>query len=228
MAMKKIDIWVEGIADQKFLADAMYSWFGLLFDKNFQSKSELFAVRIRSAKSVTSFVETSGWENIRPDFEENRDQAVKNLIIADADSDVENRRKEIANTVVNVAFNADVDLFLFPNQQESGDLETLLERIIQPQHQAIFDCWNTYENCLDKQNKSYTTPAKKTKIYAYLEALLGETKNEKEKIKERERDYTNSNHWNLSTESVPLKPLHDFLKKHLITTWERVNNNLLF
>jgi len=59
-----------------------------------------------------------------------------------------------------------------------------------------------------------TTPAKKTKIYGYLEALLGESKNEKKKIKEKERDYENTLHWDLDAEY--LERLKEFLTKSLI------------
>lgn len=50
--------------------------------------------------------------------------------------------------------------------------------------------------------------SKKTKIYGYLEALLGETKNQKELIKEANRNYENPQHWNLDDEYLePLKKL---------------------
>ena len=42
--------------------------------------------------------------------------------------------------------------------------------------------------------------SKKTKIYGYLEALLGETKSQKELIKEANRNYENPQHWNLDSE----------------------------
>ena len=58
-----------------------------------------------------------------------------------------------------------------------------------------------------------TVPAKKTKIYGYLEALLGASNKEKEKIKDKKRDYKNTKHWNL--DSVYLNPLKEFLSKHL-------------
>jgi len=85
-------------------------------------------------------------------------------------------------------------------------------------NQPIFDCWNEFEQCLQdcaskKIGKVLTIPAKKTKIYAYLEVLLGETKKEKEKIKERERDYTEEQHWNL--DSGFLEPLKQFLLEKL-------------
>lgn len=39
--------------------------------------------------------------------------------------------------------------------------------------------------------------AKSIKIYGYLEALLGESKSQKELIKEANRNYENPQHWNL-------------------------------
>ena len=48
------------------------------------------------------------------------------------------------------------------------------------------------------------------KIYGYLEALLGETKSQKELIKEANRNYENPQHWNLDAEY--LKPLRKFLE----------------
>jgi hypothetical protein len=58
-----------------------------------------------------------------------------------------------------------------------------------------------------------TTPAKKTKIYGYLEALLGTSESDKKKIKEREREYHNALHWNLDAEY--LSSLKEFLVKSL-------------
>ena len=50
------------------------------------------------------------------------------------------------------------------------------------------------------------------KIYGYLEALLGETKSQKELIKEANRNYENPQHWNLDAEY--LLPLKDFFSKY--------------
>lgn len=51
--------------------------------------------------------------------------------------------------------------------------------------------------------------SKNTKIYGYLEALLGETKSQKELIKEANRNYENTQHWNLDAKY--LEPLKRFL-----------------
>jgi hypothetical protein len=59
-----------------------------------------------------------------------------------------------------------------------------------------------------------TTPAKKTNIYGYLEALLGESKSQKELIKEPKRNYENTQHWNLDGEY--LGALKGFLERNLV------------
>ena len=73
------------------------------------------------------------------------------------------------------------------------------------------DCWENYEEELRKLEipgrtpPPLTTPAKKTKIYGYLEALLGESKKEKKMIKEIERNYENPLHWDLDAEYLKRK-----------------------
>ena len=55
--------------------------------------------------------------------------------------------------------------------------------------------------------------AKNIKIYGYFEALLGESKSQKELIKEANRNYENPQHWNLDSEY--LEPLRSFLVDNL-------------
>jgi hypothetical protein len=65
-------------------------------------------------------------------------------------------------------------------------------------------CFERYEQCSKGQNLA--VPAKKAKIYAYLEALLGTTETEKKKIKEEHRDYSNKQRRNLDSNCLePLK-----------------------
>lgn len=55
--------------------------------------------------------------------------------------------------------------------------------------------------------------SKNTKIYGYLEALLGETKSQKELIKEANRNYENPQHWNLDADF--LEPLKAFIQNNI-------------
>ena len=61
------------------------------------------------------------------------------------------------------------------------------------------------------QNIFISNECEKTKIYGYLEALLGTSESDKQKIKEREREYYNALHWNLDAEY--LSSLKEFLEK---------------
>jgi hypothetical protein len=200
-------IFVEGLADIKFIQDYV----------NHILKIEL---------SKNEIVETEGWTNILSKKEKgelylnkmkiNSDNNGVNLIIFDADSNFENRRKEILEW--GQKNSVDFQLFLFPNNSLTGALEDLLEQIINPNNEPIFDCWDNFEDCIQSKSiegrtEPLTIPAKKTKIYGYLETLLGTTRSEKDKIKERNRDYKELSHWNLDSEFV--NPLKDFLVKNI-------------
>ncbi|MDR3243827.1 MAG: hypothetical protein LBT79_03665 [Elusimicrobiota bacterium] len=191
-----VKIFVEGIADKKFMSDYLAH-----IMPSYQIDNEMI-------------IDCSGWtsrsEFIKNEMKYNTDNGAINLVIFDADKSFSIREQEIKNILSDSLF----ELFLFPNNKDAGTLEDLLEQIIVEKNKPIFDCWNAYEICLkNKQiagyDKPLTVPAKKTKIYAYLEALLGSTKEEKRKIKEKERNYRNKEHWNL--DSKYLESLKIFL-----------------
>ncbi len=61
-------------------------------------------------------------------------------------------------------------IFLFPNNQDDGDLETLLLEIAK--HKEFINCFEGYLDCIKKTE--HCKPIKnirKNKLYAYLEAL---------------------------------------------------------
>lgn len=223
--MVAVDIWVEGIADQKFLADVLKVWFGLAKNDKFECFDEahnLFirirpSVGVNKSGGVSKFVSENGWKGIKPFFEEMNAAGGKNLIIADADEDFSARKKDIHRTVKSAGFDVESDLFLWPNNQPNetkGDLELLLEQIAHPNHHTIFECFDGYTECLDKAAKGYFTPVRKAKIFAYMEAILGSSGH----IQENKRDYANDAHWVLNGEIEPLRPLKEFLNKHLFPT----------
>lgn len=92
--------------------------------------------------------------------------------------------------------------FLLPDDEHSGDLETLLERMFVPPHQIIYSCLDRYGECLLTHDPSYQPLVPKERIYAYCEAL-------DIKRNESERDYADASHWNLDARE--LEPLKRFL-----------------
>lgn len=208
--MNNFLIIVEGEADKKFFKD--------YFHHLFQEKAPESCIIHPGGKG-----ETGGYQKLRSEdaigiMRQNTDLGGINLVIFDADEDVEERRAEIL--AIKEEFDVDFELFLLPNNKDAGALEDLLENIINPNNQPVMDCWQTYEEELGKVRiptktpPTLTIPAKKTKIYAYLETLLGKSKSQKKLLKDANRNYENTQHWNLDAEY--LVELKKFLEKNLM------------
>lgn len=196
-------IYVEGIADVTFIRQYVHHIMGELIPDE-------------------RILKLDGWTNLKgftwqQRMKTNTANGGINLVIIDADDDIDARRSDIL--AWKEQYGLDFELFLLPNNQDAGALEDLLENIINPNNRPILDCWEDYEKELvqldipDRTPPPLTTPAKKTKIYGYLEALLGESKSQKELIKEVNRNYENAQHWNLDAEY--LEPLKEFLDRNI-------------
>lgn len=205
MSERLFTLYVEGIADKVFFKQYLQHCFGIVVPEE-------------------QIVILEGWTNIKGiaalrRMRSTTDNGGVNIAILDADKDIDARRKDIMDW--KQEHGVEFELFLLPNNHDAGALEDLLEHIINPNNQPIFDCWQHYEDELVQQEipgrtpPPLTTPAKKTKIYGYLEALLGTTKREKELIKDPNRNYENPQHWNLDAEY--LEPLKLFLERNLVT-----------
>lgn len=204
MSERLFTLYVEGIADKVFFKQYLQHCFGIVVPEE-------------------RIVNLEGWTNIKGiaalrRMRSTTDNGGVNIAILDADNDFEARRKDILDWKQEHA--VEFELFLLPNNHDVGTLEDLLEHIINPNNRPIFDCWEHYEQELvqldipGRTPPPLTTPAKKTKIYGHLEALL--LKNQKELIKEANRNYENSQHWNLDSEY--LEPLKGFLVGNIMHT----------
>lgn len=207
--MKRFQIIVEGDADKKFFEDYYHHVFGEKAPKG-------------SITHPGKDGDTGGYQKLKSEdaigvMRQNTDMGGINLVIFDADEDTESRRAELL--AIKEEFGVEFELFLLPNNKDVGALEDLLENIINPNNQPVMVCWQTYEEKLrevripSKTPPTLTIPAKKTKIYAYLETLLGKSRSQKKQIKDANRNYKNTQHWNLDAEY--LEPLKEFLRKWL-------------
>jgi hypothetical protein len=132
---KPVKIFVEGIADVKFMLDYIsYILPNFNIDKD-------------------TIVESGGWTNNREKIQnlmmQNTDNGGVNLVIFDADTDFSARKKEIEDWKTRCGLK--FEIFLFPNNSDIGALEDLLEKIILNKNKPIFDCWTGYERCLDSK-----------------------------------------------------------------------------
>ena len=184
-------IFVEGDADKRFIAQLLES----IFNENIPSGN------IIPTHGYTNLIAVDKERTFINEMQRTTADGGINLVVFDADSNCETRRRELSDWERRSEVN--FELFLFPDNSNSGELEDLLRQIINPVNQPVMECWDKYEDSLKAINLPWkdgiplTIPAKKTRIYAYLEALLGSSRSEKEKIKEAKRDYLNKNHWDL-------------------------------
>lgn len=201
MSERLFTLYVEGIADKVFFKQYLQYCFGIVVPEE-------------------RIVNLEGWTNIKGltalrRMRSTTDNGGVNIALLDADKDIDARRKDILEWKQEHA--VEFELFLLPNNHDAGTLEDLLENIINPNNRPIFDCWEHYEQELVQTDipgrtpPPLTTPAKKTKIYGYLEALL--EREQKDLIKERNRNYENPQHWNLDAKY--LEPLKAFIQNNI-------------
>ncbi|WP_444626820.1 DUF3226 domain-containing protein [Flavobacterium columnare] len=203
-------IFCEGISDQRYLRDFLNVHYNIeVTDKDL--KGNRYIQVLQSWNTLPTFK-----EKITETFSD-----YTSLIFLDADDEKVIDKAGFAETL---KFVEDLmnewkwdkfDVFVLPNNQDIGTIEDLLENVINKKNEHIFDCWNEFENCLGKNN-SLTIPAKKSKIYNYLECLHGLTNQEKDKCKDPNRDFKDENLWEIKNLENPyIVRMKDFFDKHI-------------
>lgn len=214
MADKEILIFVEGSSDKVFLEVYLYFLENIPI-KNFKVKDVI------------------GKDNLSKRLLE-IEQYDKTLIIFDADKDYESNKKEILTVVLKTKQTiSEEQIFLFPNNQDNGDLETLLLEIAE--HKEIIQCFKRYLKCIEckcigiKEHHGPIKNIRKNMLYAYLEVFelqnffkdkrnKNDKKNEekiiidgKGKIKEEHQEEYEKLKEVIDFNSNSLIPLKDFL-----------------
>ncbi|MGL2554814.1 DUF3226 domain-containing protein [Helicobacter pylori] len=153
MTSKEILIFVEGPSDKVFLEVYLYFLEDLPIKnfkvQNIKGKDNLFKRLLEIEKYD------------------------KTLIIFDADKDYESNKKEILSKTQQKI--TEEQIFLFPNNQDDGDLETLLLEIAK--HKEIIQCFKRYLKCIEckcieiKEHHELIKNIRKNMLYAYLEVF---------------------------------------------------------
>jgi len=147
-----------------------------------------------------------------PKIRANTDKGHPVLIIFDGNSSTERRRTELNAKLTLMGL--DAKIFLFPNDSEPGNLDNLLQQIINKQHTGVLECFDSYVECLKGKSPSYCVPDQKTKMFAFISALLIEK--DKKKAKEENREYLNREIWD--PDCPNLLPLRSFLAPFFAST----------
>ncbi|WP_154489973.1 DUF3226 domain-containing protein [Helicobacter pylori] len=206
MTNKEILIFVEGPSDRFFLE--VYLLY-LYFQEKFPIKN--FKVQNVDGKGNLSkrLLEIEKYD--------------KTLIIFDADKDYESNKKEILRIVSKTKqIISEEQIFLFPNNQNDGDLETLLLEIAK--HDEFLKCFEGYLECI--KSKEHYKPIKKIRknmLYAYLEAFgledlytkknIFDTEGKVNKVKNKYKGYYEKLTEVIGFDSKSLVPLKKFLER---------------
>ncbi len=215
MADKEILIFVEGPSDKIFLEVYLYFL-------------EYFPIKNFKVRSINGKCNLSSHLN-------EIEQYAKTLIIFDTDKDYESNKKEILKVVSKTQQKiTEEQIFLFPNNQDDGDLETLLLEIAK--HKEIIQCFKRYLKCIEckcigiKEHHGPIKNIRKNMLYAYLEVFelqkffqyKWDTSNKNEKyiiiddkgkIKERYKEEYEKLKEVIDFNSKSLIPLKNFLEK---------------
>ena len=152
----------------------------------------------------------------------NTDSGGKNLVIFDADFCTNNggfsvRRDELIKRRDELGL--DFDLFLWPDNENDGDVEILMESIARKDlYPEFFECFGKYEHCISQRRDSngkplYSIPNRKGKLHTYFHSLPISNRMKKQFGSGQWR-WSDPEIWNLDSDT--LKPIKDFLSKYLL------------
>lgn len=152
--------------------------------------------------------------NARNQFLQNTLEEGVNLIVFDADSPdnmggYRDRKQQLKNLLQELEIEAEI--FLFPNDSEDGDFESLLEGTARSDtFKRFFDCFHDYELCLGDE---YVHPNRKAKMHTYITSMKLSNAQRK-KLGSGFWLFEEEKYWDLKAEI--LTPLKSFLKNHII------------
>lgn len=213
---KKTLIYTEGKSDKKFLSWCLDVW----KNEDHFDQAHFDIIHVEGKDKLFSDEFCKRIENIL----KNKNQEYRQVcIIFDADIKKENQESDAGfnNKLKHIREKfkekgtdfPKEQIFLFPNNQDDGDLETLLLKIAK--HKEIIQCFKRYLKCIEckyigiKEHHELIKNIRKNMLYAYLEALGLENLDifdSKGKIKEKYKE-----------EYEKLKEVIDFNSKSLIS-----------
>ncbi len=184
-----IHFFVEDKTHRVFLRDFIKICFDISLEDSFFTPYGSWSAIVLESKKIKEIV----------------DARATIVVFTDADVDLIIRKKEFAEklSLIDVKLSKIItyNTFYFPNDNEKGNIESLLLKIAV--NEKLITCFHNYINCIAPiiiRNKE------KSQVYAYLHAL---DKDNKGIYQDNKRDYTITDHWDLNHPS--LEPLKAFL-----------------
>lgn len=160
-------------------------------------------------------------ESILNQIQQSQDEGNNVLVILDSDTPskgwgFEKRAKDVKEKMQRngVTF----PFFLYPNNQDDGDVETLMESLARKDiHEKWWNCFEDYETCVkgirdDKGDLMYNIPNRKAKLHTYISSQQL-SNSQRKKVGHGCWLFDDVCYWDLS--KVELTPLIKFLQKNL-------------
>ena len=239
MANRQFNIFVEGIDDHDLILALIQKIRKVNLHPTKESSRKGGAVttylELQSTADTLLISSTGGWSKLGKNqavfIKEARDFEGRTLVVFDADYDTDGtdsitqhesggpvkRRAAILNKLAE--FDPEPEVFLFPAPNSSGDLETLLLGLVQPQHERVMACYDDYETCLQQfldaaGEPCYDAPSKKRRIYDYVNVMRLTGKEwERHHKGGGQKIFENPDFWNLAAPAI--QPLREFLSSQL-------------
>lgn len=210
-------ILVEGVADIIFIRDFINIYYGYRSEGNISNN----ILVLKDEQDNEMIIFAIGGKNpdanniLKLEQEYNKFKPSYFVVIFDADDNITQSRENIIENICKKQNIEEKQVYLFPNNQDIGDLECFLEKIVK--ENRILKCWDDFEKCVGGINSNFTIPAKKSKIYTYLEILNPNNRKGKDACKEQNRDYKDSDKWDLRNTSIDyVNRLKSFLDQYLL------------
>lgn len=163
-------------------------------------------LRYLNINKQTEIVVVDGKDNIihKNEIEKIED---KFLVIFDADNGFETARNNIKKQISQINSNAQYEIFLFPNDKDNGNLETLYAKIAT--NAKFIECFEKYKGCIEKYKDCIGKKnlSDKSKLFAYLEACNLSTKIDKIKSDQLKQAFDFGHNY--------INPLKEFLLNNL-------------
>jgi len=160
-------------------------------------------------------------ESIQNQIRQSQDEGDNVLVILDADFPDKGwgyakRKKDVME---NMQLNQiSFPFFLYPDNQNDGDVETLMESLAcKDTHKEWWGCFTDYEMCVKGIKGSegklmYNVPNRKAKLHTYISSQRLSNK-QRDKIGQGHWLFDDKAYWDLNKDD--LKPLLDFFRENL-------------
>lgn len=189
----RVSFIVEGKADKQFLTHFINHHYRI------ELKDEDFIVVDGNIEKIRLVMQ---------DIKARSEAGRVNLLVFDSDDNKEatlNRIDKVKNEL-----ELDFESFLLPNNNDSGNLETLLRNSINIENRPLLKCIDGYSNCINQLDLEVLRVINdKAKMFIYVDSFIDGGIS-----KEHQRDYSNAVLWDLDAES--LAPLKKFLDKYFV------------